>query len=65
MARIIRVPGRFLFATAVLGSLAFGATQALATPHAPTAESRACSDAWCADWCGGLGYCHGMTCACY
>jgi hypothetical protein len=43
MARIARLPARFAFAAAVLGSLAFGATQAFAAPPAPCAsEARLC-----------------------
>ncbi len=43
MARIARLPARFAFAAAVLGSLGFGATQALAAPSAPSAsEARFC-----------------------
>jgi hypothetical protein len=34
MARIARLPVRFAYAAAVLGSLAFGATQAFASPAA-------------------------------
>jgi hypothetical protein len=40
MARIARLPARFAFAAAVLGSLAFGATQAFAAP--PASEARFC-----------------------
>lgn len=68
MARNIRIPARFVYAAAVLGSLAFGATQAFATPaESSAAEARACSDAQCAYMCGGLGYClrGGPSCACY
>ena len=42
MARIARLPDRFAFAAAVLGSLAFGATQALAATW-PTDPS----PTWC------------------
>ena len=43
MARIARLPARFAFAAGVLGSLAFGATQAFAAPSAPSAsEARFC-----------------------
>ena len=68
MARIARLPARFVFAAAVLASLAFGATQAFAgSPAPPTSVARACSDAQCAYMCGGLGYClrGGPSCACY
>ncbi|HEV2148968.1 MAG TPA: hypothetical protein VGR37_16300 [Longimicrobiaceae bacterium] len=63
MSRIHRFAAAFVFAAAIAGSLAFGATQALATP--PVAEVRACNDDYCAYLCGGLGYCRGQACACY
>lgn len=40
MARIARLPARFLFAAAVLGSLGFGTSQAFASPAA--SQSLAC-----------------------
>lgn len=66
MTRIARLPARFAYATAVLGSLAFGATQAFAAPAVPSAaEARACTNAQCAYLCGGLGHCvGGRTCSC-
>ena len=43
MARIARLPSRLVYAAALLGSLAFGATQAFAEPAAPTSsEGRFC-----------------------
>lgn len=66
MARIARLPARFVFAAAVLGSLAFGATQAFAAPPTPSpSETRFCDDGFCAYACGGLGYCLGAACVCY
>lgn len=38
MARIARIPARFVYAAALLGSLAFGATQAFAAPAEPSAS---------------------------
>ena len=66
MARIARIPTRFVYAAAVLGSLAFGATQAFAAPSALAAsEARSCDEASCDYWCGGLGHCVRGACACY
>jgi hypothetical protein len=68
MARIARLPARLVYAAAVLGSLAFGATQAFAgSPAPPTRDARTCSDETCAYLCGGMGYClrGGPSCACY
>ena len=43
MSRITRIPARLVYAAALLGSLAFGATQAFAEPPAPSAsEARFC-----------------------
>lgn len=57
MARIARLPTRFVFAVAVLGSLAFGATQAFATPPAPSADAaRFCDPNFCY-WVGPRCYC--------
>ncbi|MEW5929879.1 MAG: hypothetical protein AB1941_20695 [Gemmatimonadota bacterium] len=43
MTRIARIPARLAYAAALLGSLAFGATQAFAAPAGPPAsEARFC-----------------------
>lgn len=57
MTRIARIPTRFVYAAAVLGALAFGATQAFAEPAAPSSsDARFCGidcawkGAYCVCW---------------
>jgi hypothetical protein len=64
MSRIARTPSRFLLAAAVLAALGFGASQALATPRAAEAGAY-CQDGWCANQCGGYGFCRNGVCLCY
>ncbi|HEX8272925.1 MAG TPA: hypothetical protein VF615_09835 [Longimicrobiaceae bacterium] len=66
MARIARIPARLAYAAALLGSLAFGATQAFAAPATPSSsEARFCDEGFCDYFCGGLGHCTVGGCACY
>lgn len=57
MTRIIRKPARVAFAAALLGTLAFGTTQAFATPATPSSSE--------ARFCGIDCKWTGLTCVCW
>lgn len=58
MSRIPRIPARLVYAAAVLGSLAFGATQAFAAPPSSSDSApRWCDGPFC-EW-------REMVCVCW
>ena len=58
MKRSIQLLSRSLYAAALLGALAFGATEALAAPAQDLASKRPiCDPVECNNRCGGYGIC--------
>ena len=63
----IHLAKRSLYALTVLGTLAFGASQAFATsaPSGSDAARPYCDPVKCNAACGGYGICEGFNCLCY
>jgi hypothetical protein len=64
MKRSIRRFSRAAFAFGVLGSLAFGASQAFAMSRPDDAARPYCDPVKCNAQCGGYGICSGFNCLC-
>lgn len=60
----IHMLNRALYALAVVGSLAFGTTQAFAAAT-PEQNARYCDDRACRASCDGAGGCSGGRCICF
>jgi hypothetical protein len=66
MKRPIRLLSRSVFAVAILGSLGFGAAEALAMSRPQADAARPwCEPVKCNADCGGYGVCSGFNCYCY
>lgn len=68
MSRSFSYLRRGLLGVAVVGSLGFGASQALAAPP-QASHQRVCYEAYCDDYCWrnwfATGQCSGQACYCY